>query len=112
MGTKQSTTEFEPCRGAVHMFRSFDCMGGTCAEARIICRNRQCGFVSSKNTNIWLCRLCRIAEKNKDSSSTEQNDILDRPKLNLVASVTYNKENNRFNYNEDFFKHIAEVDDA
>ena len=88
-------------------------MGQSCAEARNICRNRQCGFVSSKSTDLWLCRLCRIAEKNTDALETEQDraEILDRPSLNLVASVTYNKENNRFNYHEDFFRHIAGADE-
>lgn len=38
---------------------------------------------------------------------------MSRPSLKLEASVTYNKENNRFDYDADeFWKIVGEADDA
>ena len=40
-----------------------------------------------------------------------QQEIEDRPQLRLEASVTYNKENNRFNVHENFFKYIPDYEE-
>ena len=86
-------------------------MNPNCEQARIICRNKNCGFPSKKNPDVWLCKLCRIAEKSQEDSKFMEEDIQSRPSLTLEASVTYNKENNRFDYDANkFFEIVGEHD--
>ena len=101
-----------PCEGKRHQMQQFTCMSENCGERRRICRNKGCGYVSSRNMDVWFCKLCRIAEKNAEvGTQMSQQEIEDRPQLRLEASVTYNKENNRFNVHENFFKYIPDYEE-
>ena len=53
-----------------------------------------------------------MTEKLAQPSEFEEEDIIERPDIQLKASVTYNRENNRFDINEDEFWGIdAEADE-
>ena len=53
-----------------------------------------------------------MAELVAQPSEYEEEDIIERPDIKLKASVTYNKENNRFDFNEEeFWGIIAEADE-
>ena len=110
MGKEHSTT-IRPCTGSAHRMDSFTCMSPNCEMGRIICRNKACGYKSTLNPDVFTCKLCRLKEQSTIKSETEEQDIQEQPKLKLEASVTYNRQNNRFDYTEEFFKFIADADD-
>ena len=76
-------------------------MNAHCETAKLICKNERCGFRSTKRTSMWFCKLCKIQEANTQEYQEDEKEILEKPNIKNVASVTYNKENNRFDYGAD-----------
>ena len=76
-------------------------MNTMCEFAKMICKNDNCGYQSSKKSSIWYCKLCRIAEKNNEVVEEDKEEIKQRANIKNVASVTFNKKNNRFDYGAD-----------
>ena len=76
-------------------------MNPMCEYAKLICKNLRCGFQSNKKSSIWYCKLCKISEATNEEYEADEIDILEKPNIKNVASVTYNKDNNRFDYGAD-----------
>ena len=103
----------KPCKGNSHRLDAITCSNPDCGESKRICRNKGCGWPSIKNMERFLCKLCWVAEKNDlDFTEEQKRDMLDRGKLALKASVSFDKKNNRFNYDEKTFFEIVEIEDS
>ena len=76
-------------------------MNPMCEFAKMICKNKGCGFQSSKKSSIWFCKLCKIAERTNEEHEDDEQEVRQRANIRNVASVTYNKDNNRFDYDND-----------
>ena len=71
--------------------------------------NKDCAYRSVDDPAVLLCRTCRIAEKMRqmEEDDEEQEDISDRPSLEIVASVTFDQANKRFMFDPNFFEIVG-----
>ena len=77
------------------------CMNPLCEHAKLICKNLQCGYKSKKNSSIWFCHLCRISEATNEEYKGDAIDILEKPDLHKVVTITC--KDKQFEYGDDIF---------
>ena len=100
----------KPCKGNKHVLEQLTCTNPNCGDRKTICRNRHCGYPSMKNVERFLCRLCWVAEKSElEFTEEEKRDLGKKADIKVMASVSFDRENNRFNY-DDFFTYVQMED--
>ena len=75
----------------------------------MVCHNKLCGYQSLEDQDAIVCRLCYISQKNRREID-EDPDELKAPDLKRVSGVTYNREENKFIMDDDFFG-IIEIEE-
>ena len=55
-----------------------------------------------------LCRLCRISERERlrDENLDNQEEIKEKPRLQKITSITFDRESSEFFIDKDFFEII------
>ena len=76
-------------------------MNPNCEFAKMICKNNLCGFQSAKKSSIWFCKSCKVGERTNEDYEGDAEEVKQRANIVNVASVSYDKENNRFDYGAD-----------
>ena len=77
----------------------------------MVCHGMKCGRPSERNPQIFLCRMCRAAEKAEDSKAAADTGAHGAG-LEHTASVSFNPEDGRFIYDQSFFDIVKMEDQA
>ena len=84
-------------------------MNQNCSVSTIICRNVRCGYAFADKTNGFMCKLCKITERNRQTTFNEEvaNQQVN-PSLN--ASITFDPRSNTLTGKDEFYSAVEKTD--
>ena len=61
-------------------------MAKNCSMSPLLCV--KCAYQSKADPVVYMCKLCRVTEKKAEEHKENEEEILERPKIQLVYSAS------------------------